>query len=79
MRLVWKAKANSEEGRRHQKIQITMEVRESSSSQKLKSSLMCGARMREKTSLQTEMEESRGQGSANTKTVLCFKDHSLSF
>ena len=70
MRLVWKAKANSEEGRRHQKIQITMEVRESSSSQKLKSSLMCGARMREKTSLQREMEEGRGQGSANTKKKL---------
>lgn len=79
MRLVWKVKANLEEGRRHQKIQIIMEVCEPSSSQKLESSLMCGARMTEKTSLQREMEESRSRGSANTKTILCFKDHSLSF
>ena len=45
------SKANLERGRRHQKIQITIKVGESSSSQKLKSSLMYGVRMMEKTSL----------------------------
>lgn len=58
------SKANLEKGRIHQKIQITIKVVGSSSNQKLKSSLIYGVRMMEKTSLQRELEMCRGQSRA---------------
>lgn len=45
-----KNERNLEEGRRHQKIQVTIKVSEKSANQKLKSSLMYGTKVMQKTS-----------------------------